>query len=55
MLKGIFGSLKAEVTGVKLHNEELYNLHSSLSTIKGNVWGGEFGTHWKKEKCIRNF
>jgi hypothetical protein len=36
MLRRIFGSKREEVTGGwrKLHNEELYNLYSSLSIIR---------------------
>jgi hypothetical protein len=55
VLKGIFGSLMPEVTGVELHNEELHTLYPSLSIIKGMKLRGVFGVgHMAHIGKIRN-
>jgi len=48
----IFGPKREEVTGGwrKIHNEELHNLYSSLSTIMSNRWGKMRWTEY-----VRNF
>jgi hypothetical protein len=61
MLKRIFGSNRAEITGGwwKLHNKEFHNLYSSPRIIKYQSkeydTNGTHSTHRRDEKCIQNF
>jgi hypothetical protein len=60
VLRGIFGSRRDEVTGEwrKLHNEELNDLYSSLSTVRmiktRMRWAGHVACMGEK-RCIQGF
>jgi 3-oxoacyl-ACP reductase-like protein len=50
VLRKVFGTKREEVTGEwkRLHNEELYGLHSSPNIIKKNVMTGTCNTYWDR-------
>jgi TPP-dependent pyruvate/acetoin dehydrogenase alpha subunit len=58
VLRRIFGPKREEVTEewIKLHNEELHNLHSSqniIRVVKSRTV--RWSRHGRDEKCIQNF
>jgi hypothetical protein len=56
VLRRIFGPNRDKVAGgwMRLHNEELHNLHASQNVTR-MIWMGLIACMGEIEKCIQNF
>jgi hypothetical protein len=62
VLKRIFGTKRDEVTRelIKLHNEKLHDLYSSLNIIQAITWrrmrwAGHVALYGGGERCVQGF